>query len=70
MSPDRLSQHLVVCGPFRFSRNPLYLALSLIYGVALLANSLWAFDSAPGATGDLTLGVGSDRSPARPRKLP
>jgi protein-S-isoprenylcysteine O-methyltransferase Ste14 len=30
-------------GPFRYSRNPSYLALTMIYaGIALLRNSLWA----------------------------
>jgi protein-S-isoprenylcysteine O-methyltransferase Ste14 len=38
--PDRPSRQLVTAGPFRFSRNPLYLALTLLYaGVALLANA-------------------------------
>jgi protein-S-isoprenylcysteine O-methyltransferase Ste14 len=41
--PDRPSQKLVTSGPFRFSRNPLYLALTLIYaGAAIVANSGWA----------------------------
>jgi protein-S-isoprenylcysteine O-methyltransferase Ste14 len=32
----------VATGPFRFSRNPLYVALTLIYvGLALLTNALW-----------------------------
>jgi phospholipid methyltransferase len=43
MRPDRPSQHLAVSGPFRFRRNPLYLALGFICaGVTLFANSLWA----------------------------
>jgi hypothetical protein len=43
MRPDRPSQHLVVSGPFRFRRNPLYLALGFICaGAPLFANSLWA----------------------------
>ena len=30
-------------GPFRYSRNPSYLALAMIYaGIAFLLNSLWA----------------------------
>jgi hypothetical protein len=30
-------------GPFRYSRNPSYLALAMIYaGIAVLRNSLWA----------------------------
>jgi len=33
---------LVTEGPFRYSRNPIYLALTLLYvGVALLINALW-----------------------------
>lgn len=41
--PDKPTATLVTDGPFRFSRNPIYLALTLIYaGIALIANSLWA----------------------------
>ena len=33
---------IVTEGPFRFSRNPAYLALTLLYlGIALLINSIW-----------------------------
>jgi protein-S-isoprenylcysteine O-methyltransferase Ste14 len=33
---------LVAAGPFRFSRNPLYVALTLVYvALALLTNALW-----------------------------
>ena len=33
---------LVDDGPFRFSRNPLYLSMAIFYtGVAILANALW-----------------------------
>ncbi len=43
LRPDKPSQKLVTSGPFRFSRNPLYLSLTLIYvGGALIANSAWA----------------------------
>lgn len=34
---------LVVTGPFRFTRNPLYLGLTLFYaGIAILAQAVWA----------------------------
>jgi len=33
---------IVVAGPFRYSRNPIYLALTLLYlGLGVGANSLW-----------------------------
>ena len=41
--PDKPAAKLVTNGPFRFSRNPLYLALTLIYaGIALMVDSIWA----------------------------
>jgi protein-S-isoprenylcysteine O-methyltransferase Ste14 len=40
--PDRDSQVLVRSGPFRFSRNPMYLSLSLIYaGLSFFFNAVW-----------------------------
>jgi protein-S-isoprenylcysteine O-methyltransferase Ste14 len=40
------AEALVTAGPFRFSRNPGYLSLTLIYvGIALVASVLWAFVS-------------------------
>lgn len=42
VNPTQPTTALVVTGPFRFSRNPLYLALTLAYAaLALLANALW-----------------------------
>lgn len=42
--PWKPTTALVVSGPYRFSRNPMYLGFTLIYaGVALLANSAWPF---------------------------
>ena len=35
---------IVTKGPFRFTRNPLYLSLLMLYlGIAILVNSLWFF---------------------------
>ena len=40
--PNRPATRLVMHGPYRLSRNPMYLALTLLYvGVALLLNSVW-----------------------------
>jgi protein-S-isoprenylcysteine O-methyltransferase Ste14 len=40
--PDRPSVALVTHGPFRFTRNPMYFSLSVVYtGITLLANALW-----------------------------
>jgi len=44
LSPYGKPQLLLREGPFRFSRNPIYLALLLIYmGIALLWAQLWAW---------------------------
>ena len=40
---DKPVSSLVLDGPFRYSRNPGYLALTMIYaGIATLRNALWA----------------------------
>ncbi len=40
---DKPVPRLTTEGPFRYTRNPSYLALALIYaGIAVLRNSLWA----------------------------
>jgi protein-S-isoprenylcysteine O-methyltransferase Ste14 len=42
--PIQPANALIVEGPFRWTRNPLYLALAILYvGVAFLANTLWPF---------------------------
>lgn len=41
-NPTRPTMALVIHGPFRFTRNPMYLAWELIcVGVGLVANALW-----------------------------
>jgi protein-S-isoprenylcysteine O-methyltransferase Ste14 len=40
---DRPVPHLVTNGPFRYTRNPGYLGLAMLYaGIAVLRNALWA----------------------------
>jgi protein-S-isoprenylcysteine O-methyltransferase Ste14 len=40
--PDRATSALVTTGPFRFSRNPFYLALALLQtGIGIWMNSAW-----------------------------
>ena len=40
--PNRPATQIVERGPYRFSRNPMYVALSLMYlGLALWRNMLW-----------------------------
>jgi protein-S-isoprenylcysteine O-methyltransferase Ste14 len=41
--PDRAPSTLVVVGPYRITRNPMYLGLALVYvGVAIADQSIWA----------------------------
>jgi protein-S-isoprenylcysteine O-methyltransferase Ste14 len=43
VNPTEPATVLVMEGPFKFTRNPLYLSLTLFYaGVATLVNALWA----------------------------
>ena len=42
IDPMKPTTALVTEGPFRYSRNPIYVALTLLYlGVAFLVNALW-----------------------------
>ncbi|MGH7033377.1 MAG: methyltransferase family protein [Stellaceae bacterium] len=41
--PDRAASQLVIAGPYRLSRNPMYVSLAAIYlGIAIGGQSLWA----------------------------
>jgi protein-S-isoprenylcysteine O-methyltransferase Ste14 len=43
IKPTLPTTALVITGPFRFTRNPLYVGATLIYvGIAVAARSLWA----------------------------
>jgi protein-S-isoprenylcysteine O-methyltransferase Ste14 len=58
VDPAQPATALVTGGPFRLTRNPLYLSLTLLYaGIALLVNSLWALVSLPGALIMIRYGV-------------
>jgi protein-S-isoprenylcysteine O-methyltransferase Ste14 len=41
--PDRAATTLVIVGPYKLTRNPMYLALAFVYlGIAIAEQSLWA----------------------------
>lgn len=49
VNPYRPSTTLVTAGPYRYSRNPLYVALTLAYlGVAVVMNTVWPVMLLPG----------------------
>jgi protein-S-isoprenylcysteine O-methyltransferase Ste14 len=57
-NPRRPTTALVISGPFRISRNPLYLSLLCLYaGIALFLNSLWLLLLAVPLIAVLRLGV-------------
>lgn len=58
LMPHRAATRLVSAGPFRFTRNPIYLALTSLYiGVAILANAAWPLVFLPLVLGVLTVSV-------------
>ncbi|HEV2198749.1 MAG TPA: isoprenylcysteine carboxylmethyltransferase family protein [Bryobacteraceae bacterium] len=41
--PDRPAEKLAIRGPYRFTRNPMYVALTMVYfGLAILLQPIWA----------------------------
>ena len=49
MSPYRPTTTLGTAGPYRYSRNPLYIALTLAYlGAAVVVNTVWPVILLPG----------------------
>jgi protein-S-isoprenylcysteine O-methyltransferase Ste14 len=41
--PDRAASALVIAGPYKITRNPMYVGLALIYsGIAIAGQSVWA----------------------------
>ena len=49
-NPYKPVSRIVTEGPFRYTRNPAYLSMTMIYaGVAALVNALWAFLFLPAA---------------------
>ena len=56
--PDRPTTVIIRTGPYRFSRNPLYLALSLLHlGIAAWANSAWLLVTLAFALSVMSAGV-------------
>ena len=57
-NPTKPTTALVVAGPFRFTRNPLYVSLTGLYvGLSLLVNALWPLVLLPGVLVVMQRGV-------------
>ena len=58
LSPLEPTTAIVTSGPFRYSRNPIYISLTMLYsGLAIFANSLWAILLLPVLIVTMTRGV-------------
>ena len=58
INPTHPATTIVTEGPFRFTRNPLYLGMTLMYiGIMFLVNSLWPMLILPVVLGLMNVGV-------------
>ncbi len=58
IDPTQPTTALVVEGPFKFTRNPLYLSMTLLYtGITILVNTLWSMLLLPVALAVMRKGV-------------
>ena len=58
INPTQPTNAIVTDGPFRFTRNPLYLGMTSLYlGILFLANSLWPMFLLPVVLGLMNFGV-------------
>ena len=58
LNPYRPTTAIVAAGPFKYTRNPIYLSFTLLYaGITLLANSLWSALLLPGVLFVMRRGV-------------
>ena len=56
--PNRPSSALVTSGPYAWTRNPMYVGMTLIYlGLSLLVNTIWALLVLPGVLGAVHLWI-------------
>lgn len=58
VNPEQPTTALIVEGPYRFTRNPIYLGMAVLYtGIAILVNTLWPILLLPGVLFIMTRGV-------------
>jgi protein-S-isoprenylcysteine O-methyltransferase Ste14 len=58
VNPTQPTTALILEGPYRFTRNPIYLGMTALYtGIAILANTLWPILLLPGVLFVMTRGV-------------